>query len=69
VADKIVAAERRALDADWVSEAFSRVEDLVYAGDAGGLAATVAELAAERVLAGEQRARAGSPEARPKLQQ
>jgi FlaA1/EpsC-like NDP-sugar epimerase len=56
-ADKIVAAERPALDADWVNQAFSRVEDLVYAGDAGGLAATVAELSAERVLAGEQRAR------------
>jgi FlaA1/EpsC-like NDP-sugar epimerase len=56
-ADKIVAAERTALDADWVEQAFARVEDIVYAGDAAGLAATVAELAAERVLAGEQRAR------------
>jgi FlaA1/EpsC-like NDP-sugar epimerase len=56
-ADKIVAAERAALDADWVEHAFARVEDIVYAGDAADLAATVAELAAERVLAGEQRAR------------
>jgi FlaA1/EpsC-like NDP-sugar epimerase len=58
-ADKIVAAERPALDADWVEQAFARVEDIVYAGDAATLAATVSELAAERVLAGEQRARAG----------
>jgi FlaA1/EpsC-like NDP-sugar epimerase len=58
-ADKIVAAERPSLDADWVEQAFARVEDIVYAGDAATLAATVSELAAERVLAGEQRARAG----------
>jgi FlaA1/EpsC-like NDP-sugar epimerase len=56
-ADKIVAAERNGLDPNWVGQAFARVEDIVYAGDAGGLAATVAELSAERILAAEQRAR------------
>jgi FlaA1/EpsC-like NDP-sugar epimerase len=56
-ADKIVAAERRPLDADWVEEAFARVEEIVYQGDAAGLAAIVSELSAERVIAGEQRAR------------
>jgi FlaA1/EpsC-like NDP-sugar epimerase len=55
--DKIVTAERPGLDPEWVNQAFARVEDIVYAGDAGGLAATVAELSAERVLASEQRAR------------
>ena len=56
-AEKIVAAERPVLDADWVEEAFARVEEGVYQGDAAGLAAIVSELSAERVLAGEQRAR------------
>jgi FlaA1/EpsC-like NDP-sugar epimerase len=54
-AEKIVAAHRPPLDADWVDQAFSRVEDIVYGGDAASLPATVAELAAERVLAAEQR--------------
>jgi FlaA1/EpsC-like NDP-sugar epimerase len=53
---KIVAAERPSIDADWVEEAFARVEEGVYQGDAAGLAAIVSELAAERVLAGQQRA-------------
>jgi FlaA1/EpsC-like NDP-sugar epimerase len=57
-AEKIVAAERPTLDADWVEEAFARVEEGVYQGDAAGLAAIVSELAAERVIAAEQRARA-----------
>ncbi len=57
-ADKIVAAERPPLDADWVEHAFARVEDIVYGGEAANLPATVAELAAERVLAGEQRSQA-----------
>ena len=56
-AEKIVVAERQALEPDWVEQAFSRVEDLTYAGDAAALAATVAELSAERVLASEQHAR------------
>jgi FlaA1/EpsC-like NDP-sugar epimerase len=54
-AEKIVAAERPPLDADWVDQAFARVEDIVYGGDAASLPATVAELSAERVLAAEQR--------------
>jgi FlaA1/EpsC-like NDP-sugar epimerase len=54
-AEKIVAAERPPLDAAWVDQAFARVEDIVYGGDAASLPATVAELAAERVLAAEQR--------------
>jgi FlaA1/EpsC-like NDP-sugar epimerase len=55
-ADKIVSADRPPLDAEWVDQAFSRVEDIVYGGDAASLPATVAELSAERVLATEQRA-------------
>jgi FlaA1/EpsC-like NDP-sugar epimerase len=56
-AEKIVAAERPGLDADWFEHAFARVEESVYAGDAAGLAAIVSELSTERVLAGEQRSR------------
>ena len=56
-AEKIVAAERPPLDADWVEHAFARVEDIVYGGDAASLPATVAELSAERVLAATDRAR------------
>jgi FlaA1/EpsC-like NDP-sugar epimerase len=55
-AEKIVAAERPPLDSAWVDQAFARVEDIVYGGDAASLPATVAELSAERVLAAEQRA-------------
>jgi FlaA1/EpsC-like NDP-sugar epimerase len=58
-AEKIVVAERPPLDPEWVDEAFSRVEENVYQGDAAGLAAIVSELAAERVIAGEQRVRGG----------
>src|SRR3954464_9932337 len=54
-ADKIVTAERAPLDAEWVDQAFARVEDIVYGGDAASLPATVAELSAERVLEAEQR--------------
>jgi FlaA1/EpsC-like NDP-sugar epimerase len=57
-AEKIVAAERPPLDSAWVDQAFSRVEDIVYGGDAASLPATVAELSAERVLAAEQRSTA-----------
>ena len=56
-AEKIVVAERHPLEPDWVTEAFQRVEDCVYEGDAAGLAAIVSELAAERAIAAEQRAR------------
>jgi FlaA1/EpsC-like NDP-sugar epimerase len=47
-AEKIVTAARPPLDPEWVEGAFARVEELVYAGDARGLAATVAALAEER---------------------
>ncbi len=50
-AEKIVAATRPPLEPDWVDEAFSRVEELVYSGDAATLAATVSELASERAAA------------------
>ena len=48
-AEKIVAAERDPAESEWVEAAFARVEELVYAGDAHGLAATVKGLAGERV--------------------
>ena len=51
-AEKILMAERDALDPGWVESAFARVEELVYNGDAPALARTVAELAAERSTAG-----------------
>jgi FlaA1/EpsC-like NDP-sugar epimerase len=50
-AEKIVAAVRPRLDADWVEGAFARIEELVYNGDAAALASAVAELSAERALA------------------
>jgi FlaA1/EpsC-like NDP-sugar epimerase len=46
--DKIIAAVRPPLGPDWVEEAFVQVEELVYAGDAQGLAATVSALAEGR---------------------
>jgi FlaA1/EpsC-like NDP-sugar epimerase len=46
--DKIVAAVRPPLEPEWVEEAFSQIEELVYAGDAQGLAAAVAVLAETR---------------------
>jgi FlaA1/EpsC-like NDP-sugar epimerase len=46
--DKIIAAARPPLAPEWVEEAFAQVEELVYAGDARGLAATVAALAEGR---------------------
>src|ERR671932_1711910 len=46
--DKIVAAVRPPLDPQWVEEAFSQIEELVYAGDAQGLASTVSALAEGR---------------------
>jgi FlaA1/EpsC-like NDP-sugar epimerase len=48
-AEKIVSAERAAAEPEWVEAAFARVEELVYSGDAAGLAATVTSLAGERV--------------------
>jgi FlaA1/EpsC-like NDP-sugar epimerase len=50
-AEKIMAAERAALDPEWVEETFAQVEELVYSGDATGLAAAVSALAAERAAA------------------
>jgi len=50
-AEKIVAAVRPRPDPDWVESAFARIEELVYGGDAAGLAGAVAELSAERALA------------------
>jgi FlaA1/EpsC-like NDP-sugar epimerase len=47
-AEKIVAAARPPLEPEWVEAAFARVEELVYAGDAHGLAAAVTALAEER---------------------
>jgi len=47
-AEKIVAASRQPLDPEWVEEAFSRVEELVYHGRPDELAKTVAALARER---------------------
>jgi FlaA1/EpsC-like NDP-sugar epimerase len=49
-AEKILAAVRPPLDPDWVEEAFTRVEELVYHGDPKALADTVAALARERSL-------------------
>jgi FlaA1/EpsC-like NDP-sugar epimerase len=49
-AEKIMAAVRPPLDPHWVEEAFVRVEELVYAGDARGLASTVTALAEERAV-------------------
>jgi FlaA1/EpsC-like NDP-sugar epimerase len=48
--EKIVAAVRSPLEAGWVDEAFTQVEELVYSGDARGLAATVSALAEGRRL-------------------
>ena len=49
-AEKILCAERPRVDPEWVESAFLRIEELVYSGDAAGLAGTVAELSAERSL-------------------
>ena len=48
-AEKIIAATRPPLDPQWVESAFARVEELVYGGDVTELAATVTELASERL--------------------
>src|SRR4051794_24982084 len=46
--ERILVAERTPLDPIWVEEAFAQVEELVYAGDARGLAAVVAVLSEGR---------------------
>jgi FlaA1/EpsC-like NDP-sugar epimerase len=48
-AQKILRAMRPAADPDWVEATFDRIEELVRAGDAAGLAGAVSELAAMRV--------------------
>lgn len=48
-AEKILAAVRAPLDPEWVDEAFSRIEELTYQGDASALAEAVAELSRERM--------------------
>src|SRR5688500_8368700 len=50
-ADKIVCAVHPPLEPAWVENAFVRIEELAYAGDAAALAAVVAELSVERALA------------------
>jgi len=50
-AEKIVCAARSPLAPEWVEDAFARIEELVYAGDAAALAGAVAELSVERALA------------------
>jgi FlaA1/EpsC-like NDP-sugar epimerase len=63
--DRILMAQRAPLDPSWVEEAFAQVEELVYTGDAQGLAAMVTVLsegrrvpdtleAGERALPGTQ---------------
>src|SRR5205807_6190204 len=49
-AEKIVVAVRPPLAPDWVEEAFAQVEELVYAGDARGLASMVAALSDARAV-------------------
>jgi FlaA1/EpsC-like NDP-sugar epimerase len=49
---KILRAVRPAVDPDWVDRTFARIEALVLAGDATGLAGEVAELAAVRATEG-----------------
>jgi FlaA1/EpsC-like NDP-sugar epimerase len=48
--EKIMAAVRPPLHPEWVEEAFSQVEELVYSGDAQGLAGAVSALAEARRL-------------------
>src|SRR3954463_3415092 len=45
---RILVAERTPLDPQWVEEAFAQVEELVYSGDAQGLAAVVSVLSEGR---------------------
>src|SRR5918999_1770076 len=58
-AERILCAVRPPLDPDWVESAFTRIEELVYGGDAAALAGAVAELSAERALAVSAGAEAG----------
>jgi FlaA1/EpsC-like NDP-sugar epimerase len=49
-AEKILVAERPTVDPQWVDAMFAQVEDLVYSGDAAGLAAMVARMSSERTV-------------------
>lgn len=53
-AEKILRAERAQLDQQWVETTFGEINLLVLEGDAAGLAAKVAELAALRTAPGPQ---------------
>ncbi len=53
-AEKILSAVRPRLDPGWVESAFARIEEVVYNGDAAGLAGAVTELSAERALAASE---------------
>jgi FlaA1/EpsC-like NDP-sugar epimerase len=53
-AEKITRADRRRLDPDWVETTFGEINLFVLEGDAAGLAAKVAELAAVRTAPGPQ---------------
>ncbi len=63
-AEKILSAVRPRLDPGWVEGAFARIEELVYNGDAAGLAGAVTELSAERALAASGAAEASSAPAK-----
>jgi len=49
-AEKIMVAIRPRPDPEWLETAFARIQELVYNGDAAGLAGAVTELSAERAL-------------------
>jgi FlaA1/EpsC-like NDP-sugar epimerase len=53
-AEKIVRAERERLDPEWVESTFGEINLFVLEGDAAGLAAKVAQLAAVRTAPGPQ---------------
>jgi len=63
-AERIVFAARPPLDPEWVDGAFARIEELVYGGDGAALAATVAELSAERAVSIASVEDAGVPQRR-----
>jgi FlaA1/EpsC-like NDP-sugar epimerase len=58
-AQKILRAERPAVDPEWVEQAFDQIGLLVLEGDAPALARAVGELAAERAAMAAARERAG----------
>jgi FlaA1/EpsC-like NDP-sugar epimerase len=58
-AERILCAVQPPLDPEWVESAFTRIEELVYGGDAAALARAVTELSAERALAVRAAAESG----------